>query len=213
MIVISVDGPAASGKGTVSCRLAELLNLSYLDTGILYRLVAACVLESKKECSEEYAASIAANIHPDMQIDTDLRLPVVSDMASKVAKFRAVRDALLPVQRNWIKHAPEGKRGSILDGRDIGTVVYPESDYKIFLTASDEIRAERRYMQLLQKELEISFKKVYEMLGARDLDDSSRELSPLVIPEGAVVLDTGVMTVDEVVAEILSMTGLDKEVA
>lgn len=174
-LVVAVDGPAAAGKGTLARALAEHLELPYLDTGVLYRAVARCVLDQGKnpvDHGEEQAHALQPS---DLERD-DLRVPEVDGAASLVARQPGVRAALLERQRVFGR-----EHGAVVDGRDIGTVVFPDADLKLFITASPEVRAQRRYQQRYghpctnTEEMEQEIKAIV----ARDEQDASRETSPL----------------------------------
>ncbi|HEU0204979.1 MAG TPA: (d)CMP kinase [Burkholderiaceae bacterium] len=207
--VITIDGPTASGKGTVAERVAAALGLHYLDSGALYRLVALRALETGTAPEDGPAlARHASALRPQFargRIDLDgrdvtdaIRTEAVSRMASQVAVHPEVRAALLDMQR-----AARRPPGLVADGRDMGTVVFPDADLKVFLTASVEARAQRRYKQLIDKGLAANIATLLTDLRARDERDSSRAASPLEPAEDAHPLDSSNLTVDEVVATVL----------
>lgn len=186
-MIIAVDGPVAAGKGTLARRIAHHYNLKYLDTGALYRAVGLLVLRRGQDPSNEAHALMAA--HDVAQIDlTDpaLRAEETGNAASAVAVIQSVRNVLLDYQRE----VANAKPGAVLDGRDIGTVVCPDADVKLFITASAEVRAERRFQELVAKNIATTFDAVFADLQARDARDSSRASSPLVAAEDAHLLDT-----------------------
>lgn len=186
-LTIAVDGPAASGKGTLSRRLARHFGLNYLDTGSLYRAVALSALENNVPLDDEVALSKVANSLGDKILsDPRLREPGVGEAASKIASLQAVRDTLLNFQRQIAETTP----GAVLDGRDIGTVVCPEADVKLFVTASSEVRAERRYKELLSKGQDVTYDDIFAEIERRDARDSSRSAAPLVKAADAHLLDT-----------------------
>ena len=197
-MIIAVDGPVAAGKGTLARRLAAALDYAYLDTGSIYRAVAAMILAAAGDPEDpETAAAAARNLAPiDLQRD-DLRLETVSQAASKVAAIPTVREALLAFQRGFAERPPGGKKGAVLDGRDIGTVVCPEADVKFFLTASVEARATRRHKELLERGEESIYARVLQDLRERDARDSGRATAPLMAAEDAVRLDTSTMDADQ----------------
>ena len=188
-MIIAVDGPAAAGKGTIARALARHFGYHFLDTGSLYRMVGLSLLRSGKDPSDAAAAATAARtLDPASFEDHELRNETVGSAASIVAANPAVRAALLQVQRDFASKPP----GAVLDGRDIGTVVCRDADVKLFVTASPEVRAERR-----MKELGLDdFDGVLAEIRARDLRDSQRATAPLVAAEDAVILDTSGMAVD-----------------
>ena len=152
-LIVAIDGPAASGKGTIAKKLAEYFNLSYLDTGILYRAVALQMLTEGMNERDIIAAKKVARQVSIATIDhTGIRAREVSDLSSKIATIPGVRQELLDRQRKFAQNPDPSKDGVILDGRDIGTVVCPEADFKIFITADLEIRAKRRWKELLQSD-------------------------------------------------------------
>lgn len=211
-MIVAVDGPVAAGKGTLARRLAEALDCAYLDTGSIYRAVAAKVLVAGGDPDDPVSAAAAARtLEPiDLQRD-DLRLEAVSQAASKVAAIPAVRAALLDFQRRFAAAPPGGKKGAVLDGRDIGTVVCPEADVKFFLTASVEARAARRHKELLERGEESIYARVLQDLRERDARDSGRATAPLKAADDAVRLDTSAMDADrafEVAMAEISRRGL-----
>ena len=186
-LTIAVDGPAASGKGTLSRRLARHFGLNYLDTGSLYRAVALSALETNVPLDDEVALSQVANcLGDEILSDPRLREPGVGEAASKIASLQSVRDTLLNFQRQIAETAP----GAVLDGRDIGTVVCPEADVKLFVTASSEVRAERRFKELLSKGQDVTYGDIFAEIERRDARDSSRSAAPLVKAADAHLLDT-----------------------
>ncbi len=187
ILTIAVDGPAASGKGTLSRRLARHFGLNYLDTGSHYRAVALSALENNVLLDDEVALSKVANsLGDEILSDPRLREPGVGEAASKIASLQAVRDTLLKFQRQIAETAP----GAVLDGRDIGTVVCPEADVKLFVTASSEVRAERRFKELLSKGQDVTYDGIFAEIERRDARDSSRSAAPLVKAADAHLLDT-----------------------
>ena len=197
-MIIAVDGPVAAGKGTLARRLAAALDYAYLDTGSIYRAVAAKILAAGGDPEDpETAAAAARALQPiDLQRD-DLRLETVSQAASKVAAIPAVREALLAFQHGFAARPPEGREGAVLDGRDIGTVVCPNADVKFFLTASVEARAARRHKELIERGEESIYARVLQDLRERDARDSGRATAPLKAAEDAVRLDTSDMDADQ----------------
>ena len=196
-MIIAVDGPSASGKGTLARRLAAALNLAYLDTGMIYRATAARLLAAGQDPSDPGAARAAAESLDLKDLERpDLRQEEVGQAASVVAAIPAVRAALLEMQRRFAARPPAGTAGAVLDGRDIGTVVCPDAAVKLFVTASLETRAARRHKELLERgETSIHARVVREM-AARDARDSQRATAPLKPAPDAFVLDTSEMDVD-----------------
>ena len=208
--VVTIDGPTASGKGTVAARVAAALGYHYLDSGALYRLVALRALESGSADSDAAGlARLAGQMQPrfvDGRVELDgrdvtksIRTEEVSRTASRVAVHAPVRAALTDLQLGFRRHP-----GLVADGRDMGTVVFPSAQLKIFLTASLEARADRRYKQLIEKGLAANMRDLLADLRARDERDSNRAASPLRPAEDAYRLDSSTLSVDEVVAQILA---------
>jgi cytidylate kinase len=185
-VVIAVDGPAAAGKGTLARRLAAELGLPYLDTGLLYRAVARRVLLSGGLPTDPVAAEAAARgLEPEDLQRGDLRGPDVDQGASQVAAQPAVRAALLEFQRGFA-----ARNGAVMDGRDIGTVVCPEARVKLFVTASAEARAHRRWLERQGRGESVPLEEVAAEMAVRDARDAARDVAPMRAAEDAVVLDT-----------------------
>jgi len=193
-LVIAVDGPAAAGKGTLARRLAEALDLAHLDSGALYRAVGLAVLRAGGDPADEAAAAAAArSLDTGRLSDPALRAPETGDAASKVAAFPSVRKALLDFQRRFARNPPAGRRGAAIDGRDIGTVVCPDAPVKIFVTASPDERARRRFAELQAAGAEAIYAAVLSELRERDGRDSSRAVAPLKPADDAAILDTSTL--------------------
>ncbi len=192
-MIIAVDGPAAAGKGTIARALARHFGYHFLDTGSLYRMVGLAVLKAGGDPNDRAAAIAAAqSLDPSMFADGDLRTEAVAAAASIVAVIPEVRSALLEFQRAFARRAP----GAVLDGRDIGTVVCPDADVKLFITASAEVRARRRQLELGSA----SYADVLAEIRARDDRDSKRAAAPLFPAQDAVVIDTSTLSVEDAVA-------------
>jgi cytidylate kinase len=197
--VVAIDGPAAAGKGTLARRLADRFGFAHLDTGALYRATALIVLDRAGDPADPATAEAAARrVEPQMLSDPRLRGEAVSAAASMVAAAPAVRHALLDWQRNFAAHPPPPARGTVLDGRDIGSVVCPGADVKLFITASTEERARRRVEELLQGGGAAIFEDVLQDLKERDALDTGRRVSPLITAPEAVVIDTTALDADAV---------------
>jgi cytidylate kinase len=207
--VITVDGPSASGKGTVARRVAETLGFHCLESGALYRLVALASLRARVPADDEARlAALACDLSvrfvgekiflDDQDVTSDLATEQCGSRASEAAKLGPVREALLARQRAF-RRAP----GLVADGRDMGSVVFPDAQLKVFLTASAAVRAERRYNQLKQKGIHATLPTLFRELEARDARDAARAVSPLVPAPDAVQLDSSDLTIDEVVGRIL----------
>lgn len=198
--VIAVDGPAAAGKGTLARRLAAALDLPHLDTGLLYRAVGRRVLDAGCDPTDPAAAREAEALTPEDLARPDLRAPEVDRAASLVAAIPGVRAALLAFQRRFAE-----ARGAVLDGRDIGTVVFPDADLKLFVTASDEERARRRWRELKGRGVEVPFETVLADLRARDARDATRAVAPLRPAVDAIVLETTDLNADAAFARALAI--------
>jgi len=197
--VVAIDGPAASGKGTLALRLAGRFGLSHLDTGALYRAVALLVLDQAGNPADPAAAAAAArHLDPQLLSDPRLRGEAVSAAASTVAAIPAVRRVLLDLQRNFAAHPPPPAQGAVLDGRDIGSVVCPEADVKLFITANVAERARRRVGELRQGGAVAIFEDVLQDLTNRDARDTDRRASPLIAAPDAIVIDTTTLDPDAV---------------
>jgi CMP/dCMP kinase len=212
--IIAVDGPSGSGKSTVSQRVAEKLDYLYLDTGAMYRAAALKAIRIGLNLDDE---AQVARIAPDLDIElkkkgenlqvlleggdvsSDIRGPEMGMAASKVSRFKAVRDTLSRLQRKL------GESGSVVaEGRDMGTVVFPDADYKFFVTAGAEERAKRRYQELLAKGHRVEYDSVLRDVIRRDEQDSKRELAPLKPAPDAEIIDTSAMDIGQVVDYIVS---------
>ena len=196
-LIVAIDGPAASGKGTIAKKLAEYFNLSYLDTGILYRAVALQLLtKGMNEKDSQSAEKVARQVSIASIDHTGIRTQAVSDLASKIAAIPGVRQELLDRQRRFAQNPDPGKDGAILDGRDIGTVVCPHADFKIFIIADLEIRAKRRWKELLQSDPTVIYCEVLEEMRSRDERDTNRKDAPLVVTSDSIVINTSNMSID-----------------
>lgn len=196
-MIIAIDGPVAAGKGTLARRLASALGYAYLDTGAMYRAVAARLLrEGYVPEDVEAAKNIARSLRMEDLTVPELRREDVGEAASKVASIGDVRQILLDFQRNFAAHPPDGAAGAVLDGRDIGTVVCPGADLKIYITASPEIRAHRRYMELRARGEDVDEATVLADLRRRDERDSTRAAAPLRPAEDAHLLDTSNLDIE-----------------
>jgi cytidylate kinase len=206
--IIAIDGPAASGKGTLAKRLGEHLGIPYLDTGLLYRAVARDVLARGENLEDAAAAVVAAKAIDSGSLgDPALRGPRAGDAASIVAKIPEVRAALLDYQREFARTA---SGGAILDGRDIGTVVCPDAHIKIFVTASDEARARRRHLEHQGRGELIPYERVLEDLRRRDARDSGRSIAPLEVAADALLIDTTNLDPNQAFGAVLDVIEMRK---
>ena len=211
-LVVAIDGPAGAGKSTVAQLAAKELGFTYIDTGAMYRAVAWKSLQQNQPVTDELINEVVKDIDivldykdgktrvfvDGTEVTSAIRTPEVTGIVSQVAALGPVRERLTDLQR---KMATEGS--VIMDGRDIATNVLPNADIKIFLTASIEERADRRYREMKGKGYDVDLKKLQEEIAARDKADSEREISPLVQAEDAELLDTSDMSIEEVVKAIL----------
>jgi cytidylate kinase len=201
-MIIAIDGPAASGKGTLAQRIAGHFGYVWLDTGLLYRAVARDVLAASADLEDERAgARAAAALDAATLGDPTLRSTAIGEAASVVAKHPGVRAALLDFQRNCARTLP----GAVLDGRDIGTVICPDADVKIFVTADVEVRARRRYEEYVRRGENVTFEEVLEVIRQRDARDASRSAAPLLQAPDAVLLDTTHMDIEAAFAAALEI--------
>lgn len=207
--VIAIDGPSASGKGTIAKRVAQALGFNYLESGALYRLVALVALRQGLR-DEQAIAQLAQTMDvafagdeiflEDQEVSVHIRHEEVGNRASEVARMPAVRRSLLARQRAF-REPP----GLVADGRDMGTIVFPDAALKIFLTASPEVRAQRRYKQLIEKGIAANLGALSRDLAERDARDASRAVAPLVPAPDSQVLDSSALSVEAVVDQILRL--------
>lgn len=217
---IAIDGPAGAGKSTIAKLVAKEFGSQYVDTGAMFRVIALHVLDEGVDPEDENkvetalkGAAIDISYEGGVQIirlngaDTagKIRTEEVGNVASKISAYKAVRDKLLAMQRNVAK-----EYSVVMDGRDIGTVVLPQAELKIFLTASVEERANRRYKELVEKGESPDIEKIKEDIEKRDLQDSTRKIAPLKKAEDAIEIDSSEMSIEEVVAEIIKYAGEKK---
>ena len=211
MKIVTLDGPSGSGKGTVGRLLAQVLNFNYLDSGLLYRAVAILVIEKGIALSDvSNIEEIARNMNLEFSsednkiflegfdVSNSIRTEEISIVSSKVAQLKSVRAILHEIQRGYLKG-----NGLIADGRDMGTVIFPDADLKIFITASPEARAYRRHKELLGRGESVSLRDLERSIASRDRSDSERKISPLDPAVDAIIIDTSNMTVEEVKDEIV----------
>ncbi len=197
MTVIAIDGTFASGKGTLAKRLAQHYGFAYLDTGKLYRALALTALENNVDLDDGPAlGTLAANIDPDSLDNPELKSGPVGAAASKVAVHPEVRAALLSLQRDFANNPKPPYTGAVLDGRDIGTVIVPHADVKIYVDADPEVRAQRRLDELLSYGEDTNFERVLAQLQERDARDKNRKDAPLKPAKNAYLLDTTKLAIE-----------------
>ncbi|HIF18307.1 MAG TPA: (d)CMP kinase [Cycloclasticus sp.] len=214
--ILTIDGPSGSGKGSISKRVAEKLGWCYLDSGALYRALGIAAIHRQVDITDENALAVLIerinlefkrNTAGDWGVYLDgeevqgqLQTEDVGRVASKIAIFPLVRRGLLAKQQGFQKQP-----GLVADGRDMGSVVFPNANYKVYLTASAEERGKRRYKQLIEKEINANLRNVIEDIEQRDERDKSRLASPLMVPEGALYIDSSSSSIKEVVQEVLDL--------
>ena len=204
-MIVAIDGPSASGKGTLSKRLAAHLGFAHLDTGKIYRAVGMMVVRDGGDPADESVALQAAkSLEPAILADPELGGDTAAIAASKVAAITSVRDVLLQFQRDFAAMPPDGLKGAVLDGRDIGTVVCPEAEVKLYVTASADIRAERRHKELLERGESSIYARVLQDMKERDERDTNRSAAPLKPAEDAFILDTSDLDADQAFAAALA---------
>ncbi|HWT11477.1 MAG TPA: (d)CMP kinase [Allosphingosinicella sp.] len=191
-MIIAVDGPAASGKGTIAKGLARHFGLPHMDTGLLYRAAALNLLAMGGDPESEFAAARACDLSQIDFDDPELKSEAVGGIASRISTYRLVREALLERQRRFA----ELPGGAVLDGRDIGTVIAPGADAKLFVSATPEVRAQRRFAELRRLGLDVHYPDVLADIRARDARDRGRDEAPLQAAEDAITLDTSAMTIE-----------------
>lgn len=209
--VAAIDGPAGAGKSTLARKVANLLRMRYLDTGALYRALAFSLYSSQVSPEEGTGMEAAiAGISVEIlenglllngkEVGEEIRSPLVDSIVSSYAALPSVRKRLLSIQRE------QGKHGSLVaDGRDMGTVVFPDADVKIFLTASDEVRAKRRLLELRERGEDVTYEEVLQTIRERDRVDSERSTAPLRKAEGAIEVNTDALSIEEAVAALASI--------
>jgi cytidylate kinase len=205
MTIIAIDGPAASGKGTLARRIAGHLGFAHLDTGRLYRATARRMIDMGADLDDAAAAVAAARtIRPEELGDPALGEDAVGAAASRVAAIAAVREALLQYQRDFARNPPDGAAGAVLDGRDVGTVICPDADIKLFVTAEVSVRAERRHKELLTRGENSIYARVLQDMNERDARDTNRAIAPLLPADDAWTLDTSAMSADAAFAAAIA---------
>ena len=213
--VVAIDGPAGSGKGTITKIVAERRNLVSIDTGAMYRCVALdCINKGIEPTNIEGIENVLKNIDIKLENDNgiqkvllngedvsnEIRKPKIDDIVAKYAAIKQIRDKITPMQRKMGE-----KHNIIMEGRDIGTVVFPDADVKIFLDCSIEERARRRYKQNIEKGIDITYEEVLESIKERNKLETEREIAPFIKAEDAIVVDSTNLTIEEVVEEVLKI--------
>ena len=214
-IIIAIDGPSGVGKSTIARKLAAELSCLYVDTGAMFRCLA--LSWGKQGCPEsdlslhELGESTKIDFKDEqifcdeIDVTDEIRSEKISSLASRISLFPSIREVMKKKQQAMVKEECEAGnyKGAVLEGRDIGTVVFPSADYKYYLDASPEIRAERRYLQLQRQNVDLDFKKILSAIRERDHQDKNRILAPLKAAEDAITIDTGNMKIDEVMKHLL----------
>ena len=201
--VVAIDGPAASGKGTLARQLAKCFGLAHLETGALYRATALLILDANSDPADPAAAAAAARcVTAELLSDARLREEAVARAASLVAANPEVRRALLNFQRNFAAHPPPPAKGAVLDGRDIGSVVCPSANVKLFVTADPKVRAQRRLDELRAAGRAAIYQDVLQELNERDMRDAGRSAAPMVAPPDATIVDTTTLDIAAAFARV-----------
>lgn len=209
--IITIDGPAASGKGTLARRLAEYLNYFYLDTGKIYRLVGLethdlnIIPEDNPDAVAKIAEGLSDRFDLDMMNNPDLKTDLAGQMASRTSQFPNVRQAVLDLQRALATTPPNGFDGAVLDGRDCGTVICPDANHKFFIVADTETRAKRRYDELKSNGYDTSYDDVLTEMRVRDDRDTNRTTAPLKPADDAMVIDTSAMSADDAFEAVIQV--------
>ena len=206
-VTIAIDGPAASGKGTLAKTLAMALSFDYLDTGSLYRAVARDVQSAgisldDSDASHDKIVEIAKALRLPVVNDASLRTSEIAQIASKIAVLPAAREALVAKQRDFANNPPSGK-GAVLDGRDIGSVILPNADLKLYIDADIKVRAKRRFLELSAKDDTVTLAEILADLTERDARDKTRETAPLKPADDAIFIDSSEMSAQDVLQDAL----------
>ncbi len=206
-LIIAVDGPSSSGKGTLAEKIAQKFNLAYLNSGALFRAVAIQMIELNIHLNEldKNLQKLVDNLHDYNLENSQLFSEEVGVIASQIAKNQALRDLLLKFQRDFIainQQTHSQYNGAIIDGRDIASVVYPQADIKFFIVADLEIRAKRRYAQLVKNNPHLEYQTIFQQLKNRDESDTNRSNSPLIKVADAIIIDNGKQTIEQSIEEM-----------
>ena len=214
-IIIAIDGPSGVGKSTIARKLAAKLSYLYVDTGAMFRCLALSWGNQGCPESDLYLHELGENTKIDFKdenifcdeidVTDEIRSEKISSLASRISLFPSIREVMKKKQRSLVKEECESGnyKGAVLEGRDIGTVVFPDADHKFYVDASPEIRAERRYLQLREQDVDADFQEILSALVERDYQDKNRSIAPLKPAEDAIIIDTGNMNIDEVMQHLL----------
>ena len=223
--IIAIDGPAGVGKSTIAHKLAAELSCVYVDTGAMFRCLAlswgkqGCPKSdlSLQELGEQTRIYFEdeKTFCDEIDVTDEIRSENISSLASRISLFPYIREVMKKKQRSLVKEESESGnyRGAVLEGRDIGTVVFPDADHKFYVDASPEIRAERRYLELRGQDVDVDFQEILSALVERDHQDKSRSIAPLRAAEDAIIIDTGNMSIDEVMQHLLENVDCIKKYA
>ena len=218
-MIVAIDGPAGSGKSTTAKRVADAMGWLYLDTGAMYRTVGLAFIESATPYTEADADDLLSKLELDLKmgkdglvaylngedVTTQLRTPEASEAASRVSTFPAVRARLVEEQRRIARNETAQGSGVVMEGRDIGTVVFPDAEVKVYMVANPEERAERRHRELTEKGETVSLAAVSDEIAERDARDSTRDASPLRQAADAITLDTTGLSIDDQVERVVAL--------
>ena len=221
-IIIAIDGPSGVGKSIIARKIATELNCVYVDTGAMFRCLA--LSWGKQGCPESdlFLQELGEKTKiyfedektfcDEIDVTDEIRSEDISSLASRISLFPSIREVMKKKQRALVKEECESEnyKGAVLEGRDIGTVVFPYADHKFFIDASPEIRAERRYLQLRKQDVDADFQEILSALVERDYQDKNRSIAPLKPAEDAIIIDTGNMNIDEVMQHLLGSVGCTK---
>lgn len=204
-LLIAIDGPSSSGKGTIAKKIAYHFSIPYLNTGSLYRALALLAFEAKLDLEKDINKIVKLVDNIDLNDLESLKLhnEDIAKKASLIAKNEKIRKGLFDLQRNFIKKGIKNNNGAVLDGRDIASVICPEANYKFFITASTKVRADRRFKQMQENGQKCDYDDIFNKLQLRDKQDKNRPNSPLILAKGAIKIDTSDLNIDQVFNKIL----------